>query len=75
MTLNKFVIIGQSNTGKSCLFDEIVEDRQLRPIGFRMKDFMIENEFRGYYIHSIQDLEDYHNNVPVQTSLRKGKQS
>ena len=29
MTLNKFVIIGQSNTGKSCLFDEIVEDRQL----------------------------------------------
>ena len=74
MTLNKFVIIGQSNTGKSCLFDEIVEDRQLRPIGFRMKDFMIENEFRGYYIHSIQDLEDYHNNVPVQTSLRKGKQ-
>ena len=74
MTLNKFVIIGQSNTGKSCLFDEIVEDRELRPIGFRMKDFMIENEFRGYYIHSIQDLEDYHNNVPVQTSLRKGKQ-
>ena len=57
MTLNKFVIIGQSNTGKSCLFDEIVEDRELRPIGFR-----------------IQDLEDYHNNVPVQTSLRKGKQ-
>ena len=74
MNLNKFIIIGQSNTGKSCLFDQIVEDMELNPIGFRMKDFTIENEFRGYYIHSIADLEGYHNNVPVQTSLRKGKQ-
>lgn len=74
MVLNKFVIIGQSNTGKSCLFDQIAEDMNLNPIGFRMKDFTIENEFRGYYIHSIEDLEKYHNNVPVQTSLRKGKQ-
>lgn len=74
MVLNKFVIIGQSNTGKSCLFDTIVENKGLRPIGFRMKDFMIENEFRGYYIHSIREVENYHNNIPVQTSLRKGKQ-
>lgn len=74
MILNKFVIIGQSNTGKSCLFDQIVGDMGLNPIGFRMKDFTIENEFRGYYIHSIAELQDYHNNIPVQTSLRKGKQ-
>lgn len=74
MILNKFVIIGQSNTGKSCLFDQIAGDMGLNPIGFRMKDFTIENEFRGYYIHSIAELKDYHNNIPVQTSLRKGKQ-
>lgn len=74
MVLNKFVIIGQSNTGKSCLTDKIVEDMKLNPIGFRMKDFTIENEFRGYYIHSIRELEGYHNNVPVQTSLRCGHQ-
>lgn len=74
MGLNKFVIIGKSNTGKSCLVDQVVEDMDLRPIGFRMKDFTIENEFRGYYIHSIRELEQYHNNVPVQTSLKKGHQ-
>ncbi|MDY5576687.1 MAG: nucleoside-triphosphatase [Lachnospiraceae bacterium] len=74
MSLNKFVIIGQSNTGKSCLFDQIAEDMGLNPVGFRMKDFTIENEFRGYYFHSIVELEKYHNNVPIQTSLRKGKQ-
>lgn len=56
MMLNKFIIAGQSNTGKSYLFDQIVEDMGLTPIGFRMKDFTIENEFRGYYIHSIAEL-------------------
>ena len=74
MMLNKFIIIGQSNTGKSCLFDRIAEDIGLNPIGFRMKDFTIENQFRGYYIHSIAELPGYHNNIPIQTSLRKGKQ-
>ncbi|MDE7307612.1 MAG: hypothetical protein K2N61_02965 [Lachnospiraceae bacterium] len=73
MMLNKFIIAGQSNTGKSYLFDRIVEDMGLTPIGFRMKDFTIENEFRGYYIHSIAELQGYHNNIPIQTSLRKGK--
>lgn len=73
MMLNKFIITGQSNTGKSYLFDRVVEDMGLNPIGFRMKDFTIENEFRGYYIHSLVNLPDYHNNIPVQTSLRKGK--
>ncbi len=74
MSLNKFVIVGQSNTGKSCLADKIMEIKELKPIGFRMKDFTIENEFRGYYIHSIRELEEYHNNVPIQTSLKKGHQ-
>lgn len=74
MGLSKFVIIGQSNTGKSCLVDKIVEDMGLNPVGFRMKDFTIEGEFRGYYIHSIIELEKFHNNVPVQTSLKKGHQ-
>ncbi len=73
MVLNKFVIVGQSNTGKSCLFDQVAEDMNLNPIGFRMKDFTIENQFRGYYIHSILNVEGFHNNIPIQTSLRKGK--
>lgn len=73
MVLNKFVIVGQSNTGKSCLFDQVAEDMNLNPVGFRMKDFTIENQFRGYYIHSILNVEGFHNNIPIQTSLRKGK--
>ena len=68
--VNKFIIIGKSNTGKSALIDSIIEDKKLRPIGFRMKDFMIENEFRGYYIHSILEVLGYHNNIPIQTSLK-----
>lgn len=71
--VNKFVIIGQSNTGKSAVLDKILEDTGYRPIGFRMKDFQIENEFRGYYIHSILDVEGFHNNLPIQTSLLKRK--
>ncbi len=66
----KFVIIGKSNTGKSFLLDKVLEDKNLRPIGFRMHDFQIEGEFRGYYIHSILDVDGYHNNIPIQTSLR-----
>lgn len=68
--VNKFVITGKSNTGKSFVLDKILEDTNYRPIGFRMKDFKIENEFRGYYIHSILDVEGYHNNIPIQTSLK-----
>lgn len=72
MMLNKFVIIGRSNTGKSAILDRVLEDLELRQIGFRIRDFKIENEFRGYYMHSILDVEGYHNNVPIQTSLHIG---
>ncbi|MFQ9933028.1 MAG: nucleoside-triphosphatase [Lachnospiraceae bacterium] len=71
--VNKFIIIGNSNTGKSAVLDKILEDTGYRPIGFRMKDFQIENEFRGYYIHSILEVEGFHNNLPIQTSLLKRK--
>ncbi len=72
MDFKNFVVIGNSNTGKTCLFDKIAEDMGLNPVGFRMKTFTVENEFRGYYIHSILELDKYHNNVPIQTSLGKG---
>lgn len=72
MMLNKFVIIGRSNTGKSGILDRVLEDMELRQIGFRMRDFKIENEFRGYYMHSVLDVEGFHNNVPIQTSLHIG---
>lgn len=72
MMLNKFVIIGRSNTGKSAILDRVLEDMELRQIGFRIRDFKIENEFRGYYMHSILDVEGFHNNVPIQTSLHIG---
>lgn len=68
--MNKFLIIGKSNTGKSCLMDEIIEKNNLRPVGFRMHSIVYENEFKGYYMNSIKDVEGYHNNVPIQTVLR-----
>ena len=68
--MSKFLIIGQSNTGKSCLMDEILEKNNLRPVGFRMRSIVFENEFKGYYMSSINDVEGYHNNVPIQTVLR-----
>lgn len=68
--MNKFLIVGKSNTGKSCLMDEIIEKNNLRPVGFRMHGIMYENEFKGYYMKSIKDVEGYHNNVPIQTVLR-----
>lgn len=68
--MNKFLIIGKSNTGKSCLMDEIIEKNNLRPVGFRMHSIVYENEFKGYYMSSIKDVEGYHNNVPIQTVLK-----
>ncbi len=68
--MNKFLIIGKSNTGKSCLMDEIIEKNNLRPVGFRMHSIVYENEFKGYYMNSIKDVEGYHNNVPIQTVLK-----
>lgn len=68
--MNKFLIIGKSNTGKSYLMDEIIEKNNLRPVGFRMHSFMFENEFKGYYMSSIKDVEGYHNNIPIQTTLK-----
>ena len=68
--MNKFLIIGNSNTGKSCLMDEIIEKNNLRPVGFRMRSIVYENEFKGYYMSSIKDVEGYHNNVPIQTVLK-----
>ena len=68
--MNKFLIIGKSNTGKSCLMDEIIEKNGLRPVGFRMHSIVFEGEFKGYYMSSIKDVEGYHNNVPVQTVLK-----
>ena len=44
MDFKNFVIIGNSNTGKTCLFDKIAEDMGLNPVGFRMKTFTVENE-------------------------------
>ncbi len=70
MKPNKFVIIGQSNTGKSYLMDSLIEKLGLRAVGYRMHSIQFENEFKGYYIHSIDDVEGYHNNIPVQTVLR-----
>ncbi|MBQ6813987.1 MAG: hypothetical protein IJP13_00445 [Lachnospiraceae bacterium] len=68
--MNKFLIIGKSNTGKSCLMDELIENNGLRPVGFRMHGIVFENEFKGYYMNSIKPVEGYHNNVPIQTVLR-----
>ena len=68
---NKFVITGKSNTGKSSVLDKILEDKNYRPLGFRMNHIKIENEFRGYYIHSIKEVEGYHNNLPIQTTFTK----
>ena len=68
--MNKFLIIGNSNTGKSCLMDEIIEKNNLRPVGFRMRSIVYENEFKGYYMSSIKDVGGYHNNVPIQTVLK-----
>lgn len=68
--MNKFLIMGKSNSGKSCMMDELLEKKGLRPIGFRMHSIVYENEFKGYYMSSIRDVEGYHNNVPIQTVLR-----
>ena len=68
--MNKFLIIGKSNSGKSCLMDEIIEKNGLRPVGFRMHSIVFEGEFKGYYMSSIKNVEGYHNNVPVQTVLK-----
>lgn len=68
--MNKFLIIGKSNSGKSCLMDELLEKNGLRPVGFRMHSIVFENEFKGYYMSSIKDVEGYHNNVPIQTVLK-----
>ena len=68
--MNKFVIIGQSNTGKSYLMDELIEKHNLQPIGYRMHSMVCDNEFKGYYMSSIKDVEGYHNNLPVQTILK-----
>lgn len=70
MKPNKFVIIGKSNTGKSYLMDSLIEEFNLRPIGYRMHSIHFENEFKGYYINSIDDVVGYHNNIPVQTVLK-----
>ena len=68
--MNKFLLIGKSNSGKSCLMDELLEKNGLRPVGFRMHSIVYENEFKGYYMSSIRDVEGYHNNVPIQTVLK-----
>ena len=68
--MNKFLILGKSNTGKSCLMDDILENSNLRPLGFRMHSMAFENEFKGYYMSSIKDVQGYHNNVPIQTVLK-----
>ncbi|MBQ1193902.1 MAG: hypothetical protein IIX45_07285 [Lachnospiraceae bacterium] len=70
MKPNKFVIIGQSNTGKSYLMDSLIDKFNLRAIGYRMHSIQFENEFKGYYISSIMDVKGYHNNIPVQTVLK-----
>lgn len=70
MKPNKFVIVGKSNTGKSYLMDSIIERHNLRTIGYRMHSIQFENEFKGYYMQSIEDVEGYHNNIPVQTVLK-----
>lgn len=70
MIRNKFVVIGKSNTGKSCLMDSIIEKTGLRPVGFRMHSIVYDNEFKGYYMQSIKEVEGYYNSIPVQTVLK-----
>lgn len=70
MKPNKFVIVGNSNTGKSYLMDSIIDKHNLKAIGYRMHSIQFENEFKGYYMQSIEEVEGYHNNIPVQTVLK-----
>ena len=65
-----FVVIGKSNTGKSCLMDEIIKNKELRPVGFRMHSISQDNEFKGYYMESLKDVDGYYNRIPVQTVLK-----
>lgn len=66
-----FVVIGKSNTGKSCLMDDIISSEGLRPVGFRMHSISVQNEFKGYYMESLRDVAGYYNRVPVQTTLKR----
>ena len=50
--------------------DSLIEEHNLRTIGYRMHSMHFENEFKGYCIHSIDEVEGYHNNIPVQTILK-----
>lgn len=67
---NKFVVVGKSNTGKSFLMDEIIAKTEMKPVGFRMHAITLDNEFKGYYMESLKEVEGYYNRVPVQTVLQ-----
>ena len=69
----KFLITGSPGSGKSTLIRRLVESLGWRTAGYCTWPYQIENELRGYYLHSLTDIPDQLNDLPI--SVRQTPQT
>lgn len=63
--IKKFTITGRPGSGKSTLLRRLVASLAWQSAGFTTLPYYIEGERRGFYLHSLLELPNSLNNLPI----------
>jgi|GEM_PF-219903 len=65
-------LTGPKRIGKSTVLDRVISELD-DVVGFQTLPYEINGKQRGFYLHSLTDVEDAENDCPVVVRLAKGK--
>ena len=63
--INNFLITGKPSIGKSYLVNSLINNLNLEVTGFKTLPYYIENDMKGYCYHSIENLTNIKNDLPI----------
>lgn len=68
-------LTGDKQVGKSTAIQKVLESLDMKVEGFRTLPYEIEGCIKGFYLHSINPMEEYENNSPIciRVGLQKNK--
>ena len=65
-------LTGEKQVGKSTLWKKVLERSGISPTGFQTLEYLVNDSFRGYRLHSLGRIPaDLGNDVPVSVFLRR----
>ena len=65
-------LTGEKQVGKSTVIGKVLESLDVKVEGFCTLPYQIDGQTKGYYLHSLNPMNEYENNSPI--SIRVGLQ-